>query len=217
MPIVGIVTTQTQTPGEADDSAFDEPQVFTWSSSSYSSSSSADGARMEQARIVPGAEGLFVRGRLIEAGTAERPAFTLTYEVGLDDDGQAREIRLESERAETNQAITLKYDGGDAWLLETDAGEPERIGSAGVTDVLIADSMAFFSLAVRASGLHRAPDEISRTALSVDAVDLSVTETPMSFRSDDAMVHGITGETATSAHVDGEGFVLDVPGSTERR
>lgn len=208
MPIVGDVTTQTQTSGE-DDHVIGEPRVITWFS--------ADGARVEQARIVPGDEGVFVRGRLIEAGTDDRPAFTLTYEVGVDDDSQVREVRLESERAEDARATTLRYDGGEGWIHETAEGETERVGSQGVTDVLIAGSMAFFSLAVRASGLHRAPDEISRTALAVDAYDLSVTETPMSFRSDDTMVHGITGEAATSAHVDAEGVVLDVPGFTERR
>lgn len=172
---------------------------------------------MEQARIAPTASELRVRGRLVEAGTPERPAFTLTYDVVVDDEGQAREIALESERAEDSRSLTLRYDGGDAWLATTGAGESERIGTSGVTEVLIAGSMAFFSLAVRANGLHRAPDEVSRTALSVEAYDLTVSDTPMSFRSDDSMVHGITGEAATSAHVDAEGFVLDVPGSIERR
>lgn len=172
---------------------------------------------MEQARIAPADSELRVRGRLIEAGTLERPAFTLTYDVVVDDEGQAREIVLESERASDSRSLTLRYDGGDAWLATTGAGESERIGTSGVTEVLIAGSMAFFSLAVRANGLHRAQDEVSRTALSVDAYELAVSETPMSFRSDDAMVHGITGEAATSAHVDAEGFVLDVPGSAERR
>lgn len=172
---------------------------------------------MEQARIAPVGSELRVRGRLVEAGTSERPAFTLTYDVVVDDDGQAREIVLESERAEDSRSLTLRYDGGGSWLATTGAGESERIGTSGVTEVLIAGSMAFFSLAVRANGLHRAQDEVSRTALSVDAYELAVSETPMSFRSDDAMVHGITGEAATSAHVDAEGFVLDVPGFTERR
>ena len=172
---------------------------------------------MEQARIAPVDSELRVRGRLVEAGTSERPAFTLTYDVVVDDDGQAREIVLESERAEDSRSLTLRYDGGGSWLATTAEGETERIGSPGTTDVLIAGSMAFFSLAVRANGLHRAPDEVSRSALSVDAYDLTVSDTPMSFRSDDAMVHGITGEAATSAHVDAEGFVLDVPGSIERR
>lgn len=172
---------------------------------------------MEQARIAPADSELRVRGRLIEAGTLERPAFTLTYDVVVDDEGQARELVLESESASDSRSLTLRYDGGGAWLATTGAGESERIGTSGVTEVLIAGSMAFFSLAVRANGLHRAQDEVSRTALSVDAYELAVSVTPMSFRSDDAMVHGITGEAATSAHVDAEGFVLDVPGSTERR
>lgn len=172
---------------------------------------------MEQARIAPAESGLRVRGRLIEAGSPERPAFTLTYDVEVDDEGQAREIVLESEGAEASRSLTLRYDDGESWLAQTADGESERIDTPGGSDVLISGSMAFFSLAVRANGLHRAPDEISRTAVSVDACGLAVSDTPMSFRSDDAMVHGITGEAATSAHVDAEGFVLDVPGSIERR
>lgn len=210
--IVAGVTTPADLPPTQDPGRpplLDGPRIYSWMS--------GDGARIEQARVVARGERLRVRGHLIEAETEERPAFTLTYDVEVDAADEIRRVGLESVTVSGEKSINLRRDGEGAWLLESAAGATDRVGEEGVRSVLIDASMLFFSLAVRGNALQSQQDEVSEPALSVDPYDLSVSNTSMEFRSDDSMIHGITGDSATSAHVDSDGFVADVPGSFRRR
>jgi len=186
-----------------------EARIYTWA---Y-----ADGSRIEQARVAESGEGLRVRGSLVEAPTDDRPALTLAYVVELADGYRIDRVVLESVTAAGERTLELKHDGQGAWIADGPAGAGERLGSAGARSVLIDASMLLFSLAVRANDLQSNQDEVDEPAVSVDPYTLEVSETSMSFRSDDTMVYGVTGVAATSAHVDADGFVVDVPSLLSRR
>ena len=204
------VSTPTDSPRSTENRSPEsgEARIYTWA---Y-----ADGSRIEQARVADSGEGLRVRGNLVEAPTDDRPALTLGYVVELADGYRISRVAFESITAAGERTLELKHDGEGAWIAEGPEGAVERVGATGARSVLIDASMLLFSLAVRANDLHSNQDEVDEPALSVDPYTLGVSETSMSFRSDDTMVHGVTGVAATSAHVDADGFVVDVPSLLSR-
>lgn len=185
------------------------PRIYTWVS--------RDGAVVEQARMTVRGERTRARGHIIAVGTDARPAYTLTYDVEVDTDGQIRRVGLESVSVDAEIAANLRRDGNGEWLLEDNTGGRHRIPEGDVRDVHVPESMLFYSLALRARGLHRQQTEEDVTALNINPVTLEVKTVSAACRSDDSMVYLVTDTAATAAHVDADGMIVDVPGSVERR
>lgn len=185
------------------------PRIYTWVS--------RDGAVVEQARMTVRGDRTRARGHIIAVGTDAHPAYTLTYDVEVDSEGQIRRVGLESISVDAEIAANLRRDGEGEWLLEDNSGDRHRIPESDVRDVHVPESMLFYSLALRARGLHRQQTEESVTALNIDPVTLTVDTVSAACRSDDSMVYLVTDSAATAARVDTDGMIVDVPGSVQRR
>lgn len=185
------------------------PRIYSWVSHG--------GAVMEQVRVSVRGERIRALGHVIAAQTEDRPAFSLSYDVEAEKDGQVRRVGLQSVSLDADRSVNLRRDGEGEWLLEDAAGR-NRVGEARVRDVHIVESMLFYSLAIKSHGFHRQQTEEELTALSIDPVSLEVHPLHVQVRSDEQMIHMINADEGQSATVDADGFIVSVPGSkVERR
>ncbi|MEB8325458.1 putative glycolipid-binding domain-containing protein [Dietzia kunjamensis] len=171
---------------------------------------------IEQVRVVPKGDSTRARGRIVAAAGPDNPAFTVEYEAQLGADTTLRRVWLTLTTEEHERTIDLVCDDEGAWLLEDSSGTRSRVGGDGVVDVDITFSVFFASVMIRRLGLHAQPGSEDVRVLSVDSMTLDVTEDTVTLSSDDEQVHGITATASTSATVDADGVIIDVPGLSRR-
>lgn len=182
--------------------------MYTWISET--------GRLIEQVRVVPKGDSARARGRIVSASHPEQPAFTAEYEAVIGSDATLRRVWLTLTTEEFERSIDLVCDDEGAWLLEDTSGTRSRVGGDGVVDVDVTYSVFFASVMIRRLGLHAQPDSADVRVLSVDSMTLEVTEDTVTLSSDDEQVHGITATASTSATVDSDGMIVDVPGLSRR-
>ena len=137
----------------------------------------------------------------------------------LSPQNSARSRRRATATAKTEdyeRTIDLTCDDEGAWLLDDPSDTRSRVGGEGVMDVDITLSVFFASVIIRRLGLHRQQDSAEQRVLSVDSMTLEVTEDSITMSSDDEQVHGITATASTSATVDSDGMIIDIPGLSRR-
>ncbi len=183
-------------------------RMYTWISE--------NGRLIEQVRVVPKGDSTRARGRIVAAAGPDNPAFTVEYEAQLGADTTLRRVWLTLTTEEHERTIDLVCDDEGAWLLEDSSGTRSRVGGDGVVDVDITYSVFFASVMIRRLGLHAQPGSEDVRVLSVDSMTLDVTEDTVTLSSDDEQVHGITATASTSATVDADGVIIDVPGLSRR-
>ncbi|WP_256820845.1 putative glycolipid-binding domain-containing protein [Dietzia sp. Die43] len=183
-------------------------RMYTWISE--------NGRLIEQVRVVPKGDSSRARGRIVAAASPDNSAFTVEYEAQLGADTTLRRVWLTLTTEEHERTIGLVCDDEGAWLLEDSSGTRSRVGGDGVVDVDITYSVFFASVMIRRLGLHAQPGSEDVRVLSVDSMTLDVTEDTVTLSSDDEQVHGITATASTSATVDPDGVIIDVPGLSRR-
>ena len=182
--------------------------MYTWISDT--------GRVIEQVRVVPKGDSSRARGRIVSATHSDHDAFTVEYEAEIASDHSLRRVRLTTTTEEYERTIDLVCDAEGAWLLDDPTDTRSRVGSEGVVDVDVTYSVFFASLMIRRLGLDSQPGSAEARVLSVDSMTLEVTEDTVTMSSDDEHVHGITATASTSATVDPDGMILDVPGLSRR-
>ncbi|HJC61240.1 MAG TPA: putative glycolipid-binding domain-containing protein [Candidatus Dietzia intestinigallinarum] len=182
--------------------------MYTWISET--------GRVIEQVRVVPKGDSSRARGRIVSATHSDHDAFTVEYEAEIAADHSLRRVRLTTTTEEYERTIDLVCDAEGAWLLDDPTDTRSRVGNEGIVDVDITYSVFFASLMIRRLGLDSQPDSTEARVLSVDSMTLEVTEDTVTMSSDDEHVHGITATASTSATVDADGMILDVPGLSRR-
>ena len=183
-------------------------RMYTWISET--------GRLIEQVRVIPKVDSTRARGRIVAAAGPDNPAFSVEYEAQLGADTTLRRVWLTLTTEEHERTIDLVCDDEGAWLLEDSSGTRSRVGGDGVVDVDITHSVFFASVMIRRLGLHAQPGSEDVRVLSVDSLTLQVTEDTVTLSSDDEQVHGITATASTSATVDPDGVIIDVPGLSRR-
>lgn len=184
------------------------PRLYTWISET--------GRVIEQVRVVPDGDSARARGRIVSATHTDHEAFTLDYEAEIDSDRALRRVHLTATTEGYSRTIDLVRDDRGAWTLEAPSEAPTPIGGDGVADLDITYSVFFTSVMIRRLDLDSQPGSEQVRALKVDSITLDVTENSVTLSSDDEQVHGITATAATSANVDYDGMLLDVPGLSRR-
>lgn len=182
--------------------------MYTWISET--------GRLIEQVRVVPKGDVTRARGRIVSATHSDHAAFTLEYEAEFDADTNLRRVWLTVTTEEYERTIDLARDDEGAWLFQDASGTRSRIGDENVVDVDITYSVFFAGVMIRRLGLHAQQDSAEGRVLSVDSRTLEVTEDTVTLTSDDEQVHGITSTASTSATVDSDGMIVDVPGLSRR-
>lgn len=183
-------------------------RMYTWISE--------NGRLIEQVRVVPKGDSTRARGWIVAAAGPDTPAFTVEYEAQLGADTTLRRVWLTLTTEECTRTIDLVCDDEGAWLLEDSSGTRSRVGGDGVVDVDITYSVFFASVMIRRLGLYAQPGSEDVRVLSVDSMTLDVTEDTVTLSSDDEQVYGITATASTSATVDPDGVIIDVPGLSRR-
>ena len=156
------------------------------------------------------------RGRIVAAAHTDHSAFTLEYEAEISSDQALRRVQLTVTTEDYERTIDLTCDAEGAWLLDDPSDIRSRVGGEGVMDVDITLSVFFASVIIRRLGLHRQQDSAEQRVLSVDSMTLEVTEDSITMSSDGDQVHGITATASTSATVDSDGMIIDIPGLSRR-
>ena len=184
------------------------PRIYTWISET--------GRLVEQVRVVRKGDSLRASGRIVSAEHSDHKAFSLEYEAEVGSAMSLHRVSLSVSTEEYERTIDLVCDDEGAWLLDDPSDVRSRVGGDGVVDVDVTYSVFFASLMIRRLGLHAQPGTAQAHVLSVDSMTLEVTEDSVTFSSDDEQIHGITATASTSATVDSEGMILDVPGLSRR-
>ena len=184
------------------------PRIYTWLSES--------GRLIEQVRVVRKGDSSRARGRIVSGDHPDHKAFSLEYEAEIGSDLALRRVCLTVTTEEYERTIDLVCDAEGSWLLDDPSDVRSRVGGDGVLDVDVTYSVFFASLMIRRLGLHAQPGSAEVPVLSVDSMTLEVTTDSVTFTSDDEQIHGITATGSTSATVDADGMILDVPGLSRR-
>ena len=184
------------------------PRMYTWISET--------GRVIEQVRVVPKGDTIRARGRIVSATHSDHDAFTVEYEAEVAADHSPRRVRLTSPTEAYERTIDLVRDAEGAWLLDDPTDTRSRVGGDGIKDVDVTYSVFFASLMIRRLGLDTQQGSEEANVLSVDSLTLEVTEDTVTMSSDDEHVHGITATASTSATVDPDGMILEVPGLSRR-
>ena len=182
--------------------------MYTWISET--------GRVIEQVRVLPKGDATRARGRIVSATHSDHDAFTVEYEAELSADHSLRRVRLTTSTEEYERTIDLVCDAEGSWLLDDPSDTRSRVGGEGVKDVDVTYSVFFASLMIRRLGLDTQQGSAEARVLSVDSLTLEVTEDTVTMSSDDEHIHGITATASTSATVDADGMILDVPGLSRR-
>ncbi|WP_230931130.1 putative glycolipid-binding domain-containing protein [Dietzia aurantiaca] len=184
------------------------PRMYTWISET--------GRVIEQVRVLPKGDATRARGRIVSATHSDHDAFTVEYEAEISADCSPRRVRLTVTTEEYERTIDLVCDAEGSWLLDDPTDTRSRVGGEGVKDVDVTYSVFFASLMIRRLGLNTQQGSAEARVLSVDSLTLEVAEDTVTMSSDDEHIHGITATASTSATVDADGMILDVPGLSRR-
>ena len=200
----------TQSPSSnADAQPAVAPRLYTWISET--------GRVIEQVRLVPEGDSASARGRIVSATNFDyHEAFTLDYEVEIDADRAIRQAHFSVATEGYARTLDLVRDDAGSWTLTTPGEADTRIGGQGVRDLDVTNSVFFASVMIRRLDLDSQPGSAQLQALTVDSITLEVEEKSVTLTSDDEQIHGLTATAATSATVDADGIILDVPGLSRR-
>lgn len=166
--------------------------------------------------MVPDGDSASARGRIVSATHPDHEAFTLDYEAEIDTDRALRRVHLTVATEAYARTIDLSRDDEGTWTLQAPGQSATRIGGDGVLDLDVIYSVFFTSVMIRRLDLDSQPGTEQIRALTVDSHTLEVTENSVTLSSDDEQIHGITATAATSATVDSDGMLVDVPGLSRR-
>ncbi len=207
-PTVGAVNASQSPSPQSEAQRASAPRLYTWISET--------GRLIEQVRVVSRGDAARARGRIVAAAHTDHSAFTLEYEAEISSDQALRRVQLTVTTEDYERTIDLTCDAEGAWLLDDPSDIRSRVGGEGVMDVDITLSVFFASVIIRRLGLHRQQDSAEQRVLSVDSMTLEVTEDSITMSSDGEQVHGITATASTSATVDSDGMIIDIPGLSRR-
>ena len=207
-PTVGAVNASQSPSPQSEAQRASAPRLYTWISET--------GRLIEQVRVVSRGDAARARGRIVAAAHTDHAAFTLEYEAEISSDLALRRVQLTVTTEDYERTIHLTCDAEGAWLLDDPSDTRSRVGGEGVIDVDITLSVFFASVIIRRLGLHRQQDSAEQRVLSVDSMTLEVTEDSITMSSDGDQVHGITATASTSATVDSDGMIIDIPGLSRR-
>lgn len=205
---MGAVNASQSPAPQSDAQRASAPRLYTWISET--------GRVIEQVRVVRKGEGARARGRIVSAAHSDHDAFTLEYEAEISSEQALRRVQLTVTTEDYERTIDLACDAEGAWLLDDPSDTRSRVGGEGVVDVDITFSVYFASVIIRRLDLHAQQDSTEQRVLSVDSMTLEVTEDSITMSSDNEQVHGITATASTSATVDSEGMIIDIPGLSRR-
>lgn len=205
---MGTVNASQSPSPQSDAQRASAPRLYTWISET--------GRVIEQVRVVRKGEVTRARGRIVSATHSDHAAFTLEYEAEISSEDALRRVQLTVTTEAYERTIDLVCDAEGAWLLDDPSDTRSRVGDAGVVDVDITFSVYFASVIIRRLGLHSQQDSAEERVLSVDSMTLEVTEDSITMSSDGEQVHGITATASTSATVDSDGMIIDIPGLSRR-
>ena len=203
----GVNASQSPSP-HAEAQLATAPRLYTWISET--------GRVIEQVRVVPDGDSARARGRIVSATHPDHEAFTLDYEAEMDTDRSLRHVHLTVATEAYARTIDLSRDDAGAWTVQAPGEAGTRVGGDGVLDVDVTLSVFFASVMIRRLDLDSQPGSEQVSALTVDSHTLEVTEDSVTLSSDDEQIHGLTATAATSASVDSDGMIVDVPGLSRR-
>lgn len=203
----GVNASQSPSP-HAEAQPATAPRLYTWISET--------GRVIEQVRVVPDGDSARARGRIVSATHPDHEAFTLDYEAEIDTDRALRQVHLTVATEGYARTIDLSRDGQGAWTLQAPGETGTGVGGDGGVDLDVTYSVFFTSVMIRRLDLDSQPGSEQVSALTVDSHTLDVTESSVTLSSDDEQIHGITATAATSASVDSDGMIVDVPGLSRR-
>lgn len=193
----------------AAESAGDWPAILTWRSH--------EANQFESARVQLSGNRIKAHGRIIGAATADRPAFSASYDLVTDDTGATKRLSLNVSLAERERQLSIARDEENMWLV-TDHQGAARAAYDGALDVDVALSPFFNALPIRRLGLHQHAESVTVPVVYVYLPGLTITAASISYTSPGPpggiKLHSPVARTTVT--VDDDGFILDYPDLAER-
>ena len=154
-------------------------------------------------------------GRIVAAATAQHPAFSASYDLVTDEQGETKRLSLSVTLAERDRQVSIARDEEDMWLVQTHQGS-SRGSYEGARDVDMVFSPFFNTLPIRRLGLQSISESVTVPVVYVTLPDFAVNQASITYSSglDGIKVHSPVADTTIT--VDADGFVLDYPGLAER-
>jgi hypothetical protein len=172
--------------------------------------------RLEQVRVAVNGQRVKAYGRIIAAATADREAFSASYDLVTNDAGVTKRLSLHLVRAGGDTQISITRDNQNAWLVQSARGM-ERSDFGGAQDVDLALSPFFNALPIRRLGLNRATADAADVPVAYLYLPSGeVTAASLSYTPADAAVAVVSPVADTTITVDDNGFVINYPGLAER-
>jgi hypothetical protein len=172
--------------------------------------------RLEQVRVAVSGKRVKAYGRIIAAGTADREAFSASYDLVTNDAGVTKRLSLHLVRGGGDTQISITRDGENAWLVQSARGT-ERSDFGGALDVDLALSPFFNALPIRRLGLTRAAaDPVDVPVAYLYLPSGEVTAASLAYTPGDAGIGVVSPVADTTLTVDDKGFVINYPSLAER-
>ncbi len=172
--------------------------------------------RLEQVRVAVTGNRVKAYGRIVAAATADREAFSASYDLVTNDAGVTKRLSLHLVRAGGDAQISITRDGEDTWLVQSARGM-ERNDFGGAHDVDLALSPFFNALPIRRLGLGKpaaAPVAVPVAYLYLPTGE--VKSATLQYTPGDDGVGVVSPVADTTLTVDDNGFVINYPGLAER-
>ncbi|WP_374474350.1 putative glycolipid-binding domain-containing protein [Williamsia sp. DF01-3] len=172
--------------------------------------------RLEQVRVAVSGNRVKAYGRIVAAATADREAFSASYDLVTNDAGVTKRLSLHLVRAGGDAQISITRDNEDTWLVQTARGM-ERSDFGGAQDVDLALSPFFNALPIRRLGLGKP----AATPVAVPVAYLylptgEVKPATLQYTPGDGGIGVVSPVADTTLTVDDNGFVINYPGLAER-
>ncbi|OLR91442.1 putative glycolipid-binding domain-containing protein [Actinokineospora bangkokensis] len=203
---------QRTAPGVPPRAAQRTPTVITWQGGSP--------ATLESTRLLVTDSRLRASGRLIAAATADREAYSASFEAAVDKGEASGRLLLRTTTADEERQISLSRTEDGVWLVDHGTAS-ERGDFSGAVAVDVAGAVTFTTLPIRRLGVHREAGEFEIPVVRVSMPDLSVSLVTQVFRTvslDEGGAVVAIGDPGSPAEVrvDADGIVVDFPGTARR-
>jgi uncharacterized protein len=192
-------------PTEATQRAW--PAILTWRAH--------DASRMESARVQLSGKRIKAYGRIAAAATAQHPAFSASYDLVTDEQGETNRLSLSVTLAERDRQVSIARDEEDMWLVQTHQGS-SRGRYEGALDVDMVFSPFFNTLPIRRLGLQSTTETVIVPVVYVTLPDFAVNQATITYSASPDGIKVLSPFADTTITVDADGFVLDYPGLAER-
>jgi hypothetical protein len=208
-PVEGHATSAPENDGFADTAvaASRWPAILTWRSH--------NAVRMESVRVILTGNRIRASGRIIAGDSPDHPAFSASYDLVTDENGQTKRLTLRSTVAAGERQASIARDEENYWLINA-GGNHVRSTFGGAQDVDVVLSPFFNTLPIRRYGLVQATDEVQVPVVYVRLPDLLVQEASLTYSSGADGIHILSPVSSATVKVDPDGFLLDYPGLAER-